>query len=899
MLYLVLFLITFLLLENPDTIKVFTKATSITIEFIKACLLGTAKSIVQKCLKLFNENFPQMTRFCVSKYWQCEFKYELNMILANIADQCQLDYMALQYIIDALNELAIAKLPDQEANLEHNPLKDSSKYSLVAQSLENKRSKFIKKGIFEIYNVISKAHINTRLWLNARKEFVRCMFNQLSDLGKAKGIDTNIMRDFGEFKYYCERGIHESSLFQDIDSESYFKFYLICFDLIQINNVDQCLKHICDINVSLGKSLQPSFETQLLFIKSKILQIDLAYSNRILNESECVKVIDDTIQELYQIQNFILELLKYHGESIEFYKDRTVAYFDRLYDIKNLSNSFLNYLVQTKLRLGSCLLLRGSQSNDYLTNKYFEDASLVFNGALQLNKVITERSLSLEIELKYKYSRCLRELFKKREISLRDVVESYLETIDLIYGSTHDLGLIKNCYLELSMAFIHLVDDTWSTLSTASATPSTASSRSRRTTTTQSKAIEGALICLTLATKASQSTKEKMLLPGHSALKQMDTLITQNSPLFVANDILAYYVLAERKPVYKNEIEEEILTLAPEFAPKETYQTYDDNFNKLKNESDSTITWIHLLNYQIKLQRISSMRNLNQLANGKNRFRFSELYTIGFTPIFNNERQISSRLYYLNKYMSENLSIYASECLAEYPLVEYLRKMASKATSSAYIVKDFRYILDELKLYEGNLGKTERKPVSIQEQGDSQHPVIEENQHENEQENENTIEWSNLKIYPLNFNPSVKEKQTNRYASDSSQILTQLVTINWYKDVLSFNFNSVSSIELITCSIGIKDTKEHQIRLKLLSADKLHDVHNKLANLAAIADTALNTTDENKSDMKSQFIVSLIKSIFKFNFILPFLNKEFTYYMYFFNWRIIWKILNKQQIRLF
>ena len=50
-----------LLTDNPDVIKVFTKSTNLlSLESIKGCLLGTAKTILLKCTKLFNEDFPNI-----------------------------------------------------------------------------------------------------------------------------------------------------------------------------------------------------------------------------------------------------------------------------------------------------------------------------------------------------------------------------------------------------------------------------------------------------------------------------------------------------------------------------------------------------------------------------------------------------------------------------------------------------------------------------------------------------------------------------------------------------------------------------------------------------------------------------------------------------------------------
>lgn len=46
--------------DNPETIKVFSKCKNLTLEFIKGCLLGTSKVLITKCLKQFNDEFPNV-----------------------------------------------------------------------------------------------------------------------------------------------------------------------------------------------------------------------------------------------------------------------------------------------------------------------------------------------------------------------------------------------------------------------------------------------------------------------------------------------------------------------------------------------------------------------------------------------------------------------------------------------------------------------------------------------------------------------------------------------------------------------------------------------------------------------------------------------------------------------
>jgi hypothetical protein len=761
------------------------------------------------------------------------------MILANISDQSQLGYLALQYIMDAMNELVIPKSSETSRDDFGEGSVDSFKYSSISmfmapKGLDSKQSKNSKKGVFEVFDLMSKSHLNSRLWLNARKAFAKYMLNQLSDLGKAKGVDGNIIRDFADLKYYCDKGFEEAATFQDCESKAYFEFMNAVLDLTQTNDIYGCSNKLSSTLSHLKQCLQLSLDGEKLYLRAKLLEIDLNYSMKVLDGHNPV---NDCINELATLQEFIFDKLKlYEGESIEIFKNRDIFYFDFITsDIKNLSNSFLSYLIHVKLRLGSCLIIKAAVPSNDESLQLWQDALKIFFYTIELNKVITERSLSLEIELKYKYSRCLRELFVRKHCHIKDVVDNYLEVINLCYYSTHDLILIKNCYLELSMAFIHLFNPSVVSGSQTPMIPPTPDSRLKKNATT-AKAIEGALICLTFATKVSQSIREKMLLPGHDTLKQMESVQAKNSPIFIANDLLAYFVLADRKRIYKDKIEEEVLTLAPEFEPKLPYLTYDEKFERLSAESDRSITWTHLLNYQTKLQRINSMKNLNQLSSGQNRYKYSEFFTLAFTPVFNNYNQNSARLYQLNSYLGTNLDIYSKECLATYPLVDALRICSRKAASSSVYLskeKDFKILIENIKVYENNKGVLEvlEKPTleqELEQQQFLQNSNLDEisSQNSSFQPQVKSINWLYLEQWPSNFNVTEVD-HANKHVMDSLQVVDYLVTLNWYKDL---GVKDDKYGHLITAVIGIKDSSglnNHQIKIRFLSAEKVYDVHHK------------------------------------------------------------------------
>jgi hypothetical protein len=319
------------------------------------------------------------------------------------------------------------------------------------------------------------------------------MFNQLNDVGKAKGNDNNIIKDFGDLKYYCEKCLNEAQQFYDTESKAFITFILSSCDLIQGISLQNCLDRLNESIKLFVSCKQLSADGLINYLKVKILAIDLSYSINLLNIQNCKKnennnnnnnnnnkitsdSVNKTVQELIELEKTILHHLRiFGGEAIECQKNKATAYFDSVVaDIKNLFNSLFHYLCHTKLRLGSCLILLGSleenptdatsattMDSKLSNSKYFLHALNVLCNTIELNKVISERSVYLELELNYKYAYCVRELFVKYQlVSLNDVCDAYVNTIHLAQSSTHDLNLIRNCYAELAVALVSLFDST-------------------------------------------------------------------------------------------------------------------------------------------------------------------------------------------------------------------------------------------------------------------------------------------------------------------------------------------------------------------------------------------------------------------------------------------------------
>jgi hypothetical protein len=192
------------------------------------------------------------------------------------------------------------------------------------------------------------------------------------------------------------------------------------------------------------------------------------------------------------------------------------------------------------------------EENNGLKEKAAETCQSAFNVlsiGIELNKVMSERSVLLEIELNYKRAYCYKEFFMKyKKCHLSDVVNAYNHVITLSRNSINDLSIIKDCYLELAVVFIYIKEPSiayvnapreftniqtgfnWNKLSVAE------DKTKKREDIKADLSIEAALVAINYLSKCSQAIKAKRLLPGNQCLREMTSNMV-DKPLFVVNDL--------------------------------------------------------------------------------------------------------------------------------------------------------------------------------------------------------------------------------------------------------------------------------------------------------------------------------------------------------------------------
>ena len=297
-----------------------------------------------------------------------------------------------------------------------------------------------------------------------------------------------------------------------------------------------------------------------------------------------------------------------------------------------------------------------------------------------------------------------------------------------------------------------------------------------------------------------------------------------------------------RKKNYRDEIEKEVLSLNPSFEDSKKYVTFDDKIIALRKESGDSINWINLLNYQTKLQHLNSMKNMNMLKHGRNRYKFADLYTIGFTPIIKSTHYVSARLYELNLKLKNNLGPYKSECQAPLLNLSYFKAIAQKVSTYKELKINLNSLKKNVKVYKSNLAVNLNNKYL----------------HENEKD----YEWAYLQQYPANYNYTNPDVNT---VDDNSDLPTDnLLNFNWYKCLVVCEDDLVKNTVTITGIITYKDSvNENKLKFKILSAELVSEIHDKIAPTTAISDTMLNksyTDDKLDKDFKVNLKVFIFQS---------------------------------------
>lgn len=221
------------------------------------------------------------------------------------------------------------------------------------------------------------------------------------------------------------------------------------------------------------------------------------------------------------------------------------------------------------------------------------------------------------------------------------------------------------------------------------------------------------------------------------------------------------------------------------------------------------------------------MRNLNTLRNGLNRFRFSEFYTIGLTPVLKNSHVTSSRLYELNTFLKSSLPVYKSDTQAQPLITEYFR-IAARRCNPARVGSSIKKTMSNyVRTFTQNVSHN----LSVNTAASNHHETTtRESTAHALQNSSRLLDFSYLQQWPPNFDyfnsSTIVTSQKINESTTLDSFVEFALSFNWYKSLAPVNPQDDDF--QVMALIGVKDSLSNpKVKSRNLPAKLVIEIHDK------------------------------------------------------------------------
>ncbi|XP_062618793.1 cilia- and flagella-associated protein 54-like [Saccostrea cucullata] len=714
----------------------------LTLELIKGTLLTMADQMVTTIAEVILENAEHDKSGLESlPAAELELVVLCKLQQAVISRQKQHAPMAARIILSALKLLKNSQLfkPKKEAPItkREDPFELSERPSSLKGSGPRKDTHANVKIVhpensqFQYQNFQSRSRLDARLWLDCRQALVKCLMMEVRSLGEIKDPETKVLQELADCRQYCIEGLGEAEACGDVEMQAEFFIQGAILNITEGKSLEHTVSLLQDAIKLLQKIPKLSIPGEQLLTRALLLRTDLEAVER---EDETALFTERTLDQYLEAQDLILKQLERLGEAIEHYYPSQMSQFSApVSPMKNIYLPQLLQLVQIKLRVGHAISRNAAK---YIRSGSDKDPVQLWSAALgvlmtarELSQASVTREANLEAEILLNLGKVQRMLVYHGKFPPRKAAETLLEAITTSFNNDHDLGLMRQAYMEIALVYLQssglitLKDNNGLEFVTESQDPleptsaKTDSSRktkswkgspvstperskkdrlSSRTKSSKSDEVgdqekerRAAWLAIRCAAAVAEAQRARVLLIGDVSVtsQKLPETAQENIPDFVALDLVSAYVLGEKKKVYKNEIEEELAPLIEAQEVKKV-ETYEEQVNRAKDGAKD-LGWIHFLGYQTVLQRLcststisaSSIKSDNSPQDDTDPGDLGPDFDLGFISHAQcdttmNHDVVRSMLFggiwsrrsaKLHTYLSTHLQVYSEKCCAVYP----------------------------------------------------------------------------------------------------------------------------------------------------------------------------------------------------------------------------------------
>ncbi|ERE91842.1 hypothetical protein H671_1g0667 [Cricetulus griseus] len=610
-----------------------------------------------------------------------EAEEKINSLLSDMDLQChkplcQCSAQELEILVEARLQLAAIALQRQRAPygaaIVYSTLKllqDSkifkkrmpedldSPTSPVNSTTENKDdSEFL-----DPISLNAREYFNIHLWLKCRLMLVTAFIAQIRGIGIMKENDmTDCLSLINEV---CM----EAKSADDMEILAELLMQAVILGLQEKHLKADIIGNLQEIINLLDGNEFLSPPSWLTLVRSLLLMDDLTKAEKFKDASSK----DDKLIFLNQAHSILIAQMLTFGETIKFpLSDADFA--NPQQPLKNIYLPHVILLAKVKLRIGHTLSKQVYSQNKKKDITKWLPSLHIFEMALKLCKVAALEECEVEAEILFQKGRIERQMLKEDKSPISQV-ESFFEAIQLSLRNDQNPGLIRDSYLEIALMYFYLKKPKRK----VSGTPSSLKPLGKRQSSIKEHASTRfekfsllAWIAIRAAAQVSEAVLTINLLIGkkNARTDKVSYMALPNIPEFAIVDLLSSYTdyLLENYQV-------SFQTGSPFLQQND--EIYDSVDPKRKANNKVDITWILLIRYFIHLQRINNMSKL--LASATPVSGISLPDDMLLTSLYNSELILRQKEMHL--FLKKFLQFYSSSCIDEFPkeLIQGVEKSVS------------------------------------------------------------------------------------------------------------------------------------------------------------------------------------------------------------------------------
>ncbi|XP_022098854.1 cilia- and flagella-associated protein 54-like [Acanthaster planci] len=453
---------------TEDTGKKFTGGKKpLTLEAVKGGLLRTA----EQTLKIMVE-IMQGQGTCGQSAAELELIVLAKLELASIHRELHLAVTGAQVVISAMTALQGSSLFEESKKLKA-PRRLSSfkgsklKFQMASQPEPPTPLEVDSSSQYQYQNFQSRSRLDGRLWLDCRLALVKCLMGRVRGMGLL-GSSGGPSEDL-DCRHFCMQGLTEAEACGDNEMQAEFLMQGALLDLQEGRSLDDIKQTLQEVVSLLEQQQTLSSPGHLLLALAKIQLTDLqALAAHAYHKEKGAPITESTLAAYAEAQQTLHSQMMLLGEKIE--RHTSISYLSTpASPLQNIYLPHLLYLAKTKLRIGHALARQATREQAKTSAKVLGDltpdpwlqAAGVLSTGLELGRVCARQEGSLLAELLLQLGKVQRQLARCSRNSSsgacyqpRAAAGTLLQAVTTSMAATHDLGLIRQAYLEIALLYL-------------------------------------------------------------------------------------------------------------------------------------------------------------------------------------------------------------------------------------------------------------------------------------------------------------------------------------------------------------------------------------------------------------------------------------------------------------